>query len=159
MFKIPTHISDVIHTVVPKSHNDSALRSCYQSSLDLAAEFEIRTLAFCSIPAGYPLQAATKITLEEVRKWLEVENNRSKMDRIIFVLSTEKEMKLHEDLMPHYFPTLQHMADFTEKDTQAHQKQEEEFRKKMEEKAKHEVAQAPVLILNLSGKTTPRRRA
>ena len=68
----------VIHTVGP-IYSDSPkdaelLRNCYWNSLELARENEIHSIAFPAISTGvygYPLEAATKITLKTVAEWLE----------------------------------------------------------------------------------------
>lgn len=68
----------VIHTVGPVWHGGqsgeaAALRSCYQSSLALAVQHEVRTIAFPAISCGvygYPIQAATDIAVATVSEFL-----------------------------------------------------------------------------------------
>lgn len=67
----------IIHTVGPVYHgrreDASLLASCYQHSLQLAAENRVQTLAFSAISTGvygYPKQAAAKIAIRTVQKWL-----------------------------------------------------------------------------------------
>lgn len=69
----------VIHTVGPIYANHAPeedarlLASCYTSSLDLAREFELHSIAFPAISTGvygYPLAAATKVAVATVRAWL-----------------------------------------------------------------------------------------
>jgi O-acetyl-ADP-ribose deacetylase (regulator of RNase III) len=65
----------VIHTVGPVWHGGAhgepeLLASCYRSSLALAAEHGIRTIAFPAISCGaygYPLEAAVAIAVRECR--------------------------------------------------------------------------------------------
>lgn len=66
----------VIHTVGPvwqcgKDDEEKLLRSCYQSSLELAQKHHIRSIAFPAISCGvygYPPKKAVKIAVSEVRK-------------------------------------------------------------------------------------------
>jgi O-acetyl-ADP-ribose deacetylase (regulator of RNase III) len=68
----------VIHTVGPvwrggESGEPELLASAYRSSLALAREHALATIAFPGISAGvygYPLRAATEIAVGEVRRWL-----------------------------------------------------------------------------------------
>ena len=76
-FRLPARW--VIHTVGPIWHGGSSgeaelLAQCYRSCFALAAQQEIRTLAFPSISTGvygYPVEKASKIALSEIRKGLE----------------------------------------------------------------------------------------
>lgn len=68
----------VIHTVGPvwsggDRGEDALLASCYRSSLALAAEHGLRTVAFPAISTGvyrFPLERATAIAVAEVRSFL-----------------------------------------------------------------------------------------
>ena len=69
----------VIHTVGPVWHGGESgevghLRACYQSSLKLAKENGIRTIAFPAISTGvygFPVDRATVIAVEVMRKYQE----------------------------------------------------------------------------------------
>ena len=69
----------VIHTVGPiwqggERNEPELLASCYRSSLALASENRIRSVAFPAISCGvygYPLNAAARIALAEVTAYLE----------------------------------------------------------------------------------------
>ena len=69
----------VIHTVGPiwqggRRGEDDLLASCYRTSLKLAAENGIRTIAFPAISTGvfrFPVERATRIAVREVRAFLE----------------------------------------------------------------------------------------
>jgi len=104
--------SYVIHTVGPVySLSDTPekaqqLASCYKSSLDLAIENSLRHIAFPSISTGiygYPIEDATHIALDEVRKCCDSVTG-DKLERIIFVVYNEKDKKVYESLIPEYFP-------------------------------------------------------
>jgi O-acetyl-ADP-ribose deacetylase (regulator of RNase III) len=81
----------VIHTVGPvysgKPRDAELLASCYQKSLDLAAENGLRTIAFPSISTGaygYPLDQAAEVALEAVKE--AVSRNPEAFDEVWFVL-------------------------------------------------------------------------
>ena len=76
-FNLPSKY--VIHTVGPVWHggnrNETALlASCYQSSLDLAVENDVTSIAFPAISTGvygYPLEQATKIAIDTVEAYVQ----------------------------------------------------------------------------------------
>jgi O-acetyl-ADP-ribose deacetylase len=80
----------VIHTVGPVWHGgvrreDELLASCYRTSLELALEMGIRTIAFPAISTGvygFPLERATAIAVREVRSFLE---KNPALERVVFV--------------------------------------------------------------------------
>jgi O-acetyl-ADP-ribose deacetylase (regulator of RNase III) len=80
----------VIHTVGPVWHGgarreDELLASCYRTSLELALEMGIRTIAFPAISTGvygFPLERATAIAVREVRRFLE---KNPSLERVVFV--------------------------------------------------------------------------
>uniref|UniRef100_UPI00286C5AC9 macro domain-containing protein n=1 Tax=Chamaesiphon sp. OTE_8_metabat_110 TaxID=2964696 RepID=UPI00286C5AC9 len=68
----------IIHTVGPvweggNSGEPELLASCYRESLALAAQYEIKTIAFPAISCdvyGYPIDLAAQVALETVRAYL-----------------------------------------------------------------------------------------
>ena len=87
-FKLPAKF--IIHTVGPvwnggKNNEDKLLANCYKNSLEIAIEKNIKTIAFPAISTGvyrFPLERATKIAVNEVKKFLE--KNES-IEKVIFV--------------------------------------------------------------------------
>ena len=75
-FKLPAKY--VIHTVGPRWHGGSSgepelLARCYQSSLKLAVEHGVRTIAFPAISTGvfgYPIPEACRIAVDECSAFL-----------------------------------------------------------------------------------------
>jgi O-acetyl-ADP-ribose deacetylase (regulator of RNase III) len=80
----------VIHTVGPVWHGgtrreDELLASCYRTSLQLAVEMGIRSIAFPAISTGaygFPLERATAIAVSEVRSFLE---KNPFLEKVVFV--------------------------------------------------------------------------
>jgi O-acetyl-ADP-ribose deacetylase (regulator of RNase III) len=91
-FRLPARF--VIHTVGPvwrggKHHEPETLANCYQSSLQLAVENGLKTIAFPAISCGaygYPIPEAAQIALKTTRDFLTIQ---SRIDKVIFVLCGE----------------------------------------------------------------------
>jgi len=82
----------VIHTVGPiwrdgnRGENEK-LAQCYRSSLDLAVQLHVRTIAFPSISTGaygFPLDGAARIALTEVSNFLRQNNTIEKVTFVCF---------------------------------------------------------------------------
>jgi O-acetyl-ADP-ribose deacetylase (regulator of RNase III) len=104
-YKLPAQY--VIHTVGPIGENPRALESCYRNCLSLVRKYGIETVAFCGISTGiygYPLYSASRIALRVVREWLQNDENRKNIKRIVFCTFLENEEKCYYELMPIYFP-------------------------------------------------------
>ena len=97
----------VIHTVGPvwrggANGEDELLARCYRSSLAIAVENGIRSIAFPAISTGvyaYPLDRATKIAVTEVRAFFEMHND---VEHVIFAcfspaarVTYERELAAH----------------------------------------------------------------
>jgi len=88
-YRLPARF--VLHTVGPVWHGGQRgepkiLANCYRSSLQLATENGIKTIAFPAISCGaygYPIPDAAKIAVKTVQDFLETED---KIDKVIFVL-------------------------------------------------------------------------
>jgi len=102
----------VIHAVGPiYSSRDveeeaAQLRSCYEISLQLAVHNELKHIAFPSLSTGifgYPIDDATNIALDATRRFLDTPDG-DKLDRVIFVVWSDRDRDVYRDLVPHYFP-------------------------------------------------------
>ncbi|KAJ6494692.1 hypothetical protein C8R47DRAFT_1116813 [Mycena vitilis] len=109
-YKLPS--KTIIHTVGPVySRSDvetraQQLESCYRTSLSLAVDRNLKHIAFPSISTGiygYPIEDATHIALDVVRRFCDSDG--SKLDRIIFVVWSNKDKEVYETLIPEYFPS------------------------------------------------------
>ncbi|KAG6833375.1 hypothetical protein H0H87_007992 [Tephrocybe sp. NHM501043] len=123
----------VIHTVGPiYSSNDveekaRQLASCYRTSLKVAAENEARHIAFPSVSTGvygYPIRDATRIALNEVRRFVGSELGQ-KLDRVIFVVWSNKDFDVYNSLVPEYFPPVQEQPKVTDNVADAESKKVE----------------------------------
>lgn len=102
----------VIHTVGPiarghisDTHKED-LANCYKSSLKLAKENLIRSIAFPCISTGiygFPNEPAAVIALTTIKEWLS--KNYHEMDRVIFCVFLEVDYKIYKKKMNEFFPT------------------------------------------------------
>jgi O-acetyl-ADP-ribose deacetylase (regulator of RNase III) len=82
----------VIYTVGPiwyggNKGEDEMLAKCYQNCLALAEQYDIKTIAFPSISTGaygFPMERATRITLREVKNFLEKNTSIEKVILVCF---------------------------------------------------------------------------
>ncbi|KAI0360221.1 A1pp-domain-containing protein [Trametes cingulata] len=102
----------VVHTVGPVYSSSNVdvkaqqLASCYRTSLQLAVDNSLKHIAFPSISTGiygYPIQDATHIALDVVRKFLDSPDG-DKLERTIFVVWSDADKRVYESLIPLYFP-------------------------------------------------------
>ncbi|XP_076426857.1 ADP-ribose glycohydrolase MACROD2 isoform X4 [Peromyscus maniculatus bairdii] len=101
----------VIHTVGPiarghinGSHKED-LANCYQSSLKLVKENNLRSVAFPCISTGiygFPNEPAAVIALDTIKEWLA--KNHQEVDRIIFCVFLEVDFKIYKKKMSEFFP-------------------------------------------------------
>ena len=64
----------VIHTVGPvwhggKNNEPALLDNCYRNSLQLALQYDVKTIAFPAISTGYPKAAAAQIAITVMREF------------------------------------------------------------------------------------------
>lgn len=96
----------VIHTVGPiysgRMQDSVLLASCYRSSLRLAKEKGLRTIAFPAISTGiygYPLEEATRIAIETVKE--ELECNES-LEKVVFYCFSQEAYDMYQGLISLY---------------------------------------------------------
>ncbi|XP_065066887.1 ADP-ribose glycohydrolase MACROD2-like [Rhopilema esculentum] len=97
----------IIHTVGPVGKQPVFLERCYQNCLDMALKFNIRTIAFPCISTGvygYPSTDAAHVALNTVRKWLEVDDNADKVDKVIFCIFLNSDWNIYGEYLQFYFP-------------------------------------------------------
>jgi O-acetyl-ADP-ribose deacetylase len=95
----------VIHTVGPvwrggKQQETELLRSAYLSSLRLASENGIKTIAFPNISTGifaFPKEQASKIAVSAVVDFLG--NNKTSIENVIFVCFDQENFELYKKLV------------------------------------------------------------
>ncbi|MBN2812676.1 MAG: O-acetyl-ADP-ribose deacetylase [Bacteroidales bacterium] len=94
----------VIHTVGPVWHGGNSgeehlLRSCYNGSLNLAHDYQLKTIAFPNISTGvygYPKQQAGRVAVEAVSEWLDVHPD---FKQVNFVAFDEENFTIYEELL------------------------------------------------------------
>ena len=93
----------VIHTVGPvwngdKEEKKNLLAACYQNSLELAVENNIKTIAFPGISTGiyhFPKDKAAEIAIKIVLNFDKI----SEIEKVIFVCFDDENYALYEDLL------------------------------------------------------------
>jgi O-acetyl-ADP-ribose deacetylase (regulator of RNase III) len=93
----------VIHAVGPvwrggDHGEDALLASCYRESLRLAAERELGSIAFPAISTGafgFPLERATRIAIEEVRRGLAAH---SVITRAVFCCFSDGDLAVYDGI-------------------------------------------------------------
>lgn len=102
----------IIHTVGPvwnggKSREEELLANCYYNSMQLAADYGIRTIAFPSISTGiyhFPISLAAKIAVKTVVRFLK--ENEGKFDVVEWVLFDTNTETLYEAEVNRYYQEL-----------------------------------------------------
>lgn len=98
----------VIHTVGPVWNNgteneEELLRMCYENSLQLAIENNIRTIAFPCISTGayrFPFDKAASMALSTIDQFL---NRNNSIDKVFLVVFGQKELDQYERIYKAYF--------------------------------------------------------
>ncbi len=95
------HAKFVIHTVGPiwrggTRDEDTLLRNCYTNSLKLAAEYDVRSIAFPSISTGaygFPIEAAAQIAVRTVQDSISLP---TALERVVFVCFSKSDYAIYE---------------------------------------------------------------
>lgn len=99
-YKLPAKY--IIHTVGPvygleKGREAELLASCYISSLMLAVDNNIKTIAFPNISTGafgYPIEDASRIAVDTVRELLTEEAHQ--IEKVYFVSFCDSDLKIYK---------------------------------------------------------------
>lgn len=102
-FNLPARY--VIHTVGPiwrgGGHREAELLAdCYRNSLNLAAQNDVKTIAFPSISTGvyrYPIEEAAKIAVDTVRQVL---SEFKGFETVIFCCFSQHALEIYQQLLP-----------------------------------------------------------
>ena len=93
----------VVHIVGPIVQDgltpelEKDLADCYRNTLDLCAENDLRSVAFCCISTGvfhFPNRRAAKIAVHTVMEWLEA--HPGEMERVIFNVFKDEDREYYE---------------------------------------------------------------
>jgi len=98
----------IIHTVGPiwaggGKNEENLLANCYRNSLKAAKDLDIKTIAFPSISTGaygFPLERATEITMEETKRFLEIDET---VDKVVFVCFGETVFNTYREVYGRVF--------------------------------------------------------
>lgn len=97
------HAVGPVYDVLRPEASEALLRSCYVTSLRLAAENGCRSVAFSAISTGvygYPSTEAAPIAIRAVREFLEREDTERKIDLVVFVTFERKDVDAYHDFLP-----------------------------------------------------------
>ncbi|XP_074604477.1 macro domain-containing protein CT2219-like isoform X2 [Brevipalpus obovatus] len=97
----------IIHTVGPVGEKPDKLRSCYKRCLEVMKENQLKSIAFPCVSTGiyhYPNDAAADVVLSTVREWMDRDSYSKEVERIIFCLFMDEDVKCYHRLLPKYFP-------------------------------------------------------
>ena len=91
----------VIHTVGPVWHGgshgeDELLSSCYRSSLALAEQHHLRSIAFPSISTGayrFPIERASRIAVTEIKQFL---NSHPDFEKVVVVCFDRQDYRCYQ---------------------------------------------------------------
>ncbi|MFE7503931.1 O-acetyl-ADP-ribose deacetylase [Promicromonospora sp. NPDC057488] len=102
-FDLPA--SWVIHTVGPNLHrgqdDPTLLASCFARSLDVAAELDVRSVAFPAVSAGafgWPVSDVARIAVATTRSWL-AEHPEGSPREVRFVVIDERVQQAFDDVL------------------------------------------------------------
>ncbi|MFD6445983.1 O-acetyl-ADP-ribose deacetylase [Promicromonospora sp. NPDC060204] len=102
-FDLPA--SWVIHTVGPNLHrgqdDPALLASCFARSLDVAAELDLRSVAFPAVSAGaygWPVSDVARIAVVTSRNWL-AEHSEADLQDVRFVVVDERVQRAFDDVI------------------------------------------------------------
>ncbi|HEY3296367.1 MAG TPA: O-acetyl-ADP-ribose deacetylase [bacterium] len=101
-YRLPARF--VIHTVGPvwkggEYEEDDLLAKCYRSSLKLALEHGVKSIAFPAISTGayhFPLERATQVAVREVHEFL---SKNSTLEKVVFVCFDSQAFEAYQEAL------------------------------------------------------------
>jgi O-acetyl-ADP-ribose deacetylase (regulator of RNase III) len=88
----------VQYKLTPALEND--LANCYQNVLDMCAENDLKSVAFCCISTGvfsFPNRRAAEIAVETVKDWMS--KHPGAVNRVIFNVFKDEDKIIYEGLV------------------------------------------------------------
>ena len=88
----------VQYKLTPELEKD--LENCYRNTLDMCAENDLKSVAFCCISTGvfrFPNKKAAEIAVKTVSDWLS--ENPDKIERVIFNVFKDEDKTIYEKLI------------------------------------------------------------
>ena len=88
----------VQYKLTPELEKD--LENCYRNTLDMCAENNLKSVAFCCISTGvfhFPNKKAAEIAVKTVSEWLR--DNPGKVERVIFNVFKDEDKAIYEKLI------------------------------------------------------------
>jgi len=94
----------VIHTVGPvwkggNNNEETLLANCYKNSLNLAKQYNLKTIAFPNISTGvyhFPKELAAEIAIREVKLFLEQDNT---LEKVLFVCFDKENFDIYSEYL------------------------------------------------------------
>lgn len=109
-YQLPSkHVIHVLRPGYSKSRGMgqfNQLVDCYREAFRIAIDHKLKTIAFPCLGTGgvgFPARVASRITLQEIREYLDTHPEHG-LERVIFCVNTAADEKAYIDFLPVYFP-------------------------------------------------------
>lgn len=94
-------VGPIIHSGKPSVFEEQQLENCYLSSLQLANQHQLKSIAFCCISTGefrFPNQRAAEIAIPIVLNYLN-ENKTTSIDTVVFNVFKDLDFEIYNNLL------------------------------------------------------------
>ncbi len=91
-------VGPIISTELTKKHEE-LLANCYKSCLEVAAQNNVKSIAFCCISTGefrFPQERAAQIATKTVSDFLKCNN---KIEKVVFNVFTDKDLIIYQNIL------------------------------------------------------------